>query len=141
MARPSLRRASILKSSSGCTRTTRSPVPSLPADRRRACQHPVVDKYDLSSLEQLVSGAAPLSAELALEAGAPASDARSSRAGMTEMSPASHMTYPGGFKPGSVGVTVPNIMTRIVDPESGNDLGVDEDGEIWVHGPQVMPAT
>lgn len=102
-------------------------------------KHPVVDKYDLSSLEQLVSGAAPLSAELALEAGARVGCEIVQGYGMTEMSPASHMTYPGGFKPGSVGVTVPNTATRIVDPESGNDLGVDEDGEIWVHGPQVMP--
>jgi acyl-CoA synthetase (AMP-forming)/AMP-acid ligase II len=32
-------------------------------------KHPLVDSYDLSALEQVFSGAAPLSAELALEAG------------------------------------------------------------------------
>jgi 4-coumarate--CoA ligase len=58
---------------------------------------------------------------------------------MTEMSPVSHLTTPGGFKPGSVGVTAPSTATRIVDPESGEDLDVDLDGEIWVRGPQVMP--
>jgi 4-coumarate--CoA ligase len=48
------------------------------------------------------------------------------------------MTPAGGYKPGSVGVTVPNTETRIVDPITGEDLGVDSDGEVWVRGPQVM---
>ena len=44
----------------------------------------------------------------------------------------------GGYKPGSVGVTVPNTETRIVDPLTGEDLRLDSDGEVWVRGPQVM---
>ena len=58
--------------------------------------------------------------------------------GMTEMSPVSHLTPPGYYKPGSVGVTAPNTEIRVVDPASGEDLGIDEDGELWVRGPQVM---
>ena len=58
---------------------------------------------------------------------------------MTELSPVSHITPKGGFKPGSVGVTAPNTETKIVDPATGNDLGLNEDGEVWVRGPQVMP--
>jgi 4-coumarate--CoA ligase len=42
------------------------------------------------------------------------------------------------FKPGSVGVTVPNTEVNIVDPVTQSRLGVDEDGEVWVRGPQVM---
>ena len=42
------------------------------------------------------------------------------------------------FKPGSVGVTVPNTEVNIVDPVTQSVLGVDEDGEVWVRGPQVM---
>ena len=57
---------------------------------------------------------------------------------MTEMSPVSHMTLKGGFKPGSVGVTAPSTETMIVDPATGESLGVDVDGEVWVRGPQVM---
>lgn len=102
-------------------------------------KHPLVDQYDMSSVEQVFSGAAPLSAELALEAGARLGCEVVQGYGMTEMSPVSHMTVPGGFKPGSVGITAPNTSTRIVDPESGDDLEVDIDGEIWVQGPQVMP--
>ena len=101
-------------------------------------KHPLVDKYDMSKLEQVFSGAAPLSAELALEAGDRLGCEIVQGFGMTELSPVSHLTPPGQFKPGSVGVTAPNTQTRIVDPESGADLGVEQDGEVLVKGPQVM---
>jgi 4-coumarate--CoA ligase len=101
-------------------------------------KHPIVDNYDLSHLNLMMSGAAPLSAELALEAGARLNCEVVQGYGMTEMSPVSHLTPPGGCKPGSVGVTAPNTQTRIVDPTTGEDLGVNQDGEVWVKGPQVM---
>ncbi len=101
-------------------------------------KHPIVDSYDVSSLRQVFSGAAPLSAELALEAGARLGCEVVQGYGMTEMSPVSHLTPPGEFVPGSVGVTAPNTEMRIVDPATGADLGVGEDGELWVRGPQVM---
>jgi 4-coumarate--CoA ligase len=101
-------------------------------------KHPIVDQYDLSSLEQIFSGAAPLSAELALEAGKRIGCEVVQGYGMTELSPVSHLTPPGWFKPGSVGVTAPNTSMRIVDPASGDDLGIGADGEICVQGPQVM---
>ncbi|MDH3308148.1 MAG: AMP-binding protein, partial [Acidimicrobiia bacterium] len=44
----------------------------------------------------------------------------------------------GQFKPGSIGVLLPNTECRIVDPETEHDLGLDEDGEVWIRGPQVM---
>src|SRR4051794_2493960 len=101
-------------------------------------KHPLVDSYDLSALEQVFSGAAPLSAELALEAGKRLGCEVVQGYGMTELSPVSQLTPPGYFKPGSVGVTAPNTELRIVHPASGSDLGIDEDGELWIRGPQVM---
>jgi len=101
-------------------------------------KHPIVDNYDLSALQQVFSGAAPLSAELAIEAGARLGCEVVQGYGMTEMSPVSHLTSPGTFKPGSVGYTAPNTETRIVDPATGEDCEIDGDGEIWVRGPQVM---
>jgi 4-coumarate--CoA ligase len=101
-------------------------------------KHPIVDQYDLSALRQVFSGAAPLSAELALETGARLDCEVVQGYGMTELSPVSHLTPPGAYKPGSVGVTAPNTELRIVDPESGKSLGFDDDGEVWVRGPQVM---
>ena len=101
-------------------------------------KHPMVDNYDLSALRQVFSGAAPLSAELALEAGARIGCEVVQGYGMTEMSPVSHLTPPGMFKPGSVGVTAPNTETKIVDAVTQKELGVGEDGEVCVRGPQVM---
>jgi 4-coumarate--CoA ligase len=101
-------------------------------------KHPVVDDYDLSSLRYIFSGAAPLSAELALECGERIGCEVVQGYGMTEMSPVSHATPSGMYKPGSVGVTVPNTEVSIVDAVTQVPLGVDEDGEVWVRGPQVM---
>ena len=101
-------------------------------------KHPMVDNYDLSALEQIFSGAAPLSAELALEVGKRIGCEVVQGYGMTELSPVSHLTPKGQFKPGSVGVTAPNTETMIVDPISQEPLGIDADGEVWVRGPQVM---
>jgi acyl-CoA synthetase (AMP-forming)/AMP-acid ligase II len=101
-------------------------------------KHPMVDEFDLSALRQVVSAAAPLKVDLADEC-AKRLDCEVVQAyGMTELSPASHITPPGWFRPGSVGVTVPNTQTRIVDPATGADVGDGEEGEIWVRGPQVM---
>jgi acyl-CoA synthetase (AMP-forming)/AMP-acid ligase II len=101
-------------------------------------KHPMVDRFDLSSLDQVFSGAAPLSAELAAECAARIGCDVVQGYGMTESSPVSHLTPPGMLKLGSVGVTAPNTETRVVDPASGEDLGIDADGELWVRGPQVM---
>jgi acyl-CoA synthetase (AMP-forming)/AMP-acid ligase II len=101
-------------------------------------KHPIVDKFDLSSLKQVFSGAAPLGAELAQEAAARIGCEVVQGYGMTEMSPVSHVTRMGDFKPGSCGVTVANTECRIVDAEGGEDQGVGAVGELWVRGPQVM---
>ncbi len=101
-------------------------------------KHPLVDKYDLSSLQSVFSGAAPLGAELAEEAGARLGCEVVQGYGMTELSPVSHATPQGMFKPGTIGILTPSTDCRIVDPETGKDLGLNEDGEIWVRGPQVM---
>ena len=100
-------------------------------------KHPMVDEYDTDSLKVIFSGAAPLSGELGDEAEARMGCSVIQGYGMTELSPVSHATIPGQGKSGSSGVTVSNTECRIVDLE-GNDLGVDEDGELWIRGPQVM---
>lgn len=98
---------------------------------------PLLDQYDVSSLLKIFSGAAPLGAELAAEAqqrvGCPVVQGY----GMTEISPVSHITPELNSKPGSSGVTIANTESRIIDKD-GNDLGIDEEGELLVRGPQVM---
>jgi 4-coumarate--CoA ligase len=101
-------------------------------------RHPMVDSYDLSALKVVFSGAAPLSAELALEAGQRLGCEVVQGYGMTELSPVSHLTPSGWFVPGSVGVAAPQTEVMIVDPVSGADGGTGETGEVWIRGPQVM---
>jgi acyl-CoA synthetase (AMP-forming)/AMP-acid ligase II len=103
-------------------------------------KHPAVDGYDLSSLKQVLSGAAPLSADLARAVTKRLGCRMLQGYGMTETSPVTH-TNSGPTvetKPGSVGALVANTEGRIVDPESGRDLGPGEQGEICVRGPQIM---
>jgi acyl-CoA synthetase (AMP-forming)/AMP-acid ligase II len=101
-------------------------------------KHPMVDSYDLSSVEKIISGAAPMSADLAQEAARRLNCKVVQGYGMTEMSPVSHHTPAGSFVPGSVGVNIPNTEARIVDPVTGDDLPDGVDGEVWIRGPQVM---
>ncbi len=99
---------------------------------------PIVDEYDMSSVRQIFSGAAPLGAELAEQAGQRLGCEVVQGYGMTELSPVSHSTVEGDYLPGTSGVTVSNTESRIVDPVSGDDQPVGERGELWVRGPQVM---
>ncbi len=101
-------------------------------------KHPAVDDFDLSSIKQIFSGAAPLGADLAAAAAARVGCEVVQGYGMTELSPVSHCTPEGQFRPGTSGVTISNTEIRIVDPESGADLGVGGRGELLVRGPQVM---
>lgn len=101
-------------------------------------KHPLVDQYDLSALHYAFSGAAPLGADLAEALHARLGVRCEQGYGMTEMSPASHVSPKGKGKPGAAGITVPNTECRIVDPDSGQDRGPGEEGELWVRGPLIM---
>lgn len=102
-------------------------------------RHPIVDKYDISSLRTILSAAAPLGAELTREASQRLKVIVKQGYGMTELSPVSHyMVGDEGIRDGSVGFAIPNTETRVVDPATGEDLAANLDGEIWVRGPQVM---
>jgi long-chain acyl-CoA synthetase len=57
--------------------------------------------------------------------------------GLTETSPVTHLNTPAAHKPGSVGKAVPGAETRIISDE-GKQLGVGEQGEVWLRGPMVM---
>mgnify|MGYP006423890491 CR=1 FL=1 len=99
---------------------------------------PVVDEYDTSSIRQIFSGAAPLGAELAAQASARLGCEVVQGFGMTELSPVSHATVEGEYRPGTSGVTISNTESRIVDPDTGEDQPIGGRGELWVRGPQVM---
>ena len=101
-------------------------------------KQPSVEAFDLSSLRMIFSGAAPLSESLARACSARLGCDVVQGYGMTETSPCTHIASPVTNKPGSVGVCVPNMECKVVDLETGAELGEREEGEIWVRGPQVM---
>ena len=101
-------------------------------------KHPIVDNYDLSSLEQIFSGAAPLGGEVSDAVGKRLNCVAIQGYGMTELSPVSHTTPVDRPKSGASGLALPNTQCRIVDPETGNDLPAGKEGELWIKGPQVM---
>ncbi len=103
-------------------------------------KHPLVDQYDLSALQVVFSGAAPLDGDLAQACAARLGCLVQQGYGMTELSPVSHAQAHGDtrVKPGTVGPLIPNTLARVVDVATGDDLGVGEPGELWIKGPQVM---
>ncbi len=102
-------------------------------------KHPIVEKYDLSSLQFITSGAAPLSPAVAAECGERLGCVVKQGYGLTETSPVTHFTpREGPIKAKAVGVSIPNTETLIADVETGEMLPTGEIGEIWLRGPQVM---
>ena len=105
-------------------------------------KHPDVEKYDLSSLVLVNSGAAPLGSDLLKSACAHLHGKTMilQGYGLTETSPVTHsipFAY-GMRKPGSVGIPVPNQLVKVVDVASGIALPNGQEGEIYIKGPNVM---
>jgi len=115
-------------------------APVVPPIILALAKHPAVDQYDLSALEFVTSGAAPLGADVEAAAAARLGCLVFQGYGMTEVAGASHVQPPRRelIRSGSVGHTIPNHEVRIVDPETGADRGVGERGELWIRGPCVM---
>jgi acyl-CoA synthetase (AMP-forming)/AMP-acid ligase II len=103
-------------------------------------KHPAVDSYDLSSLEMIFSGAAPLDAELGQAVAGRLKCRMRQGYGMTEMSPVSHCIPDDrpDMDLGSIGMLLPNMEALIIDPATGAELPPGECGELWCRGPNVM---
>lgn len=102
-------------------------------------KHPIVEQYDLSALEHITSGAAPLSEALAHACAERLKCIVKQGYGMTEASPVTNMNSPSApIKLASVGPIVANTEMKVISVESRQDLGENEIGELWFRGPQVM---
>ncbi|HSY48712.1 MAG TPA: 4-coumarate--CoA ligase family protein [Thermoanaerobaculia bacterium] len=101
---------------------------------------PLVDKYDLSSLRTLFSGAAPLGTGVAAAVSARLGCQVLQGYGLTETSPVTHTARTSGSGPKTAGIgpPVPNTEAKIIDTITGAELGSDQEGEVCVRGPQVM---
>ncbi|KAI3785953.1 hypothetical protein L1987_45079 [Smallanthus sonchifolius] len=104
----------------------------------------VVDKYDLSSMRTVMSGAAPLGKELEDTVRIKFPNAKLGQGyGMTEAGPVLAMCLafakePFEIKSGACGTVVRNAEMKIVDPESGASLPRNQRGEICIRGDQIM---
>jgi 4-coumarate--CoA ligase len=105
----------------------------------RLANDPVVEKYDLTSIQTIVSAAAPLSPDVEKAAitriGAQCKIKQGW--GMSELAPIGTMGTDTDFKPGSVGPLVASTIGKILDP-SGKSLPPNQNGELAILGPQVM---
>jgi 4-coumarate--CoA ligase len=102
-------------------------------------KHPLVDKYDISSLRMVNSGAAPLTRELI--------DAVNKRFplpvkqgyGLSETSPTTHVQPWADWDKtvGSVGKILPNLSAKYLDADL-NEVPLGKEGELAVKGPNVF---
>lgn len=94
----------------------------------------------------VMSGAAPLPAEVARKLEEKIKMPISEGYGLTETGPVTHINisvfskvtrFASSTKPG-VGLPVPDTEVKLVDPVTGEEVPFGEVGEIWVKGPQLM---
>ncbi|QYN24540.1 AMP-binding protein [Amycolatopsis sp. DSM 110486] len=98
---------------------------------------PFVTDYDLGCVDVVMSAAAPLDAGIAQELAARLNVTVLQGYGLTETSPCTHgipADRPDVDR-GSIGLLMPSVEARVVDPVTGEDA---ERGELWVRGPNVM---
>jgi acyl-CoA synthetase (AMP-forming)/AMP-acid ligase II len=103
-------------------------------------KHPVVDNYKLPKLKTIFSGAAPLDENLTRACMQRLKCDIRQGYGMTETSPVTHSSPadPAQVKFGSVGVPAPSTECKIIDLDTGEELGPNQQGEVCVRGPQIM---
>ncbi|QMU78207.1 4-coumarate--CoA ligase family protein [Streptacidiphilus sp. PB12-B1b] len=101
---------------------------------------PLVDEHDLSSVRLVMSAAAPLDGEAARALAARMGTTVIQAYGLTESSPVLHgipVDRPD-LDRGSIGLLMPSLEARVVDPETGEDVPPGARGELWCRGPNIM---
>lgn len=118
--------------------------PGVPAMYIAINNHPDVGKYNLRSITACLSGAAPLPVEVQRRFEEITGGQLREGYGLTEAAPVTHGNpIYGQSKAGSIGLPLPDVEARIVSlspDETGAfpTLGVGEEGELVLRGPQVM---
>ncbi|KAM3762436.1 hypothetical protein ACB098_01G345700 [Castanea mollissima] len=119
-------------------------APFVPPIVLAIAKSPEVNKYDLSSIRTVMSGAAPMGKELEDAVRAKLPNAKLGQGyGMTEAGPLLSMCLafakePFEVKSGACGTVVRNAEMKIIDPETGASLPRNQAGEICIRGSQIM---
>jgi len=102
-------------------------------------KNPVVDKYDLSSLKMMNSGAAPLTKELVEALYTRLKVPVKQGYGLSETSPTTHTQPWDRWQStiGSVGTLLPNQVAKYMSSED-KEVAVGETGELWIKGPNIF---
>jgi long-chain acyl-CoA synthetase len=97
-------------------------------------------KYDIRSVRVCLSGSAPLLQDTKQQFEALTGGKLVEAYGLTEAHVATHANPIDGKNPaGSIGLPLPGVDCKIVDPEDGGkELGVNEIGELIIKGPSIM---
>ncbi|PKS06423.1 hypothetical protein jhhlp_007171 [Lomentospora prolificans] len=103
-------------------------------------KHPLVSKYDLSSIRFLNCAAAPLTRELVEELWQRLKLPVKQGYGLSETSPAAvlQMLDEFGKFVGSIGKLIPNMTAKIVDADGNEITKAGEAGELLLKGPNVF---
>ena len=101
-------------------------------------KRPEALKYDLSSVKEILCGAAPMSRDVQ-EVISRKFNVRLTQAwGMTETTCCGVSNSPGGLNPqGSIGQIVPNTEIKLLDDDGVEITTPNTRGEVFIRGPQV----
>jgi acyl-CoA synthetase (AMP-forming)/AMP-acid ligase II len=116
-------------------------APLVPPIILALAKHPLVDRYDMSSLEWVTSGAAPLGGEIEQACADRLGCQVGQGWGMTEMAGGGctvRVSGPQEVRRGSCGLLWPGVEARILDLVTGADLDAGQTGELLVRGPNLM---
>lgn len=116
---------------------------TIPAYWKAILHIPGIERADLSSLKFLASGGEhiDLHSEEAVNRLLKSCGAKGGLikgTGMTEMTCATTYSLPWRNPPGSVGSPLVKTNCKVVDPDSGEELTYDEEGEVCFAGPTLM---
>jgi acyl-CoA synthetase (AMP-forming)/AMP-acid ligase II len=111
-------------------------APVTPPILRALAAHPLVDRFDLSALRELICSAAPCPPDLLAAATDRLGCEVTDNLGSTEAWGVAFSARPPVR--GSVGRIAPGLEAVIVDRDTGRQLGPGEAGELWLRGPAVM---
>src|SRR5690625_810724 len=101
--------------------------------------HPNIEKYDLSSIEDCISGSASLPLDVQSQLEKITGGKLVEGYGLTETSPVTHANFIWHKRVhGSIGVPWPDTEAKIVKEGTLEEVSAGEIGEIAVRGPQVM---
>jgi fatty-acyl-CoA synthase len=100
--------------------------------------NPQIERYDLSSLVGIRGGGAAMPAAVCARLKELTGLDYVEGYGMSETMAATHINPPHRPKPQCLGIPVFDVDSRVLDPDTLQEVRAGETGEIVVHGPQVM---